>query len=859
MAAKKIEIVYDINGKAIDVAIDKTLNLQQQAKALTAELRRTKEGSDEFKLLSTRLGDAQDGLAKTTAKSKDLFSSLSMLPGPVGMFFSQLSGSIELLKIFSSFTLKDITFQFKEVANDIGDIGENLIGLNEVQQANTAITEAEAAAVAELAAAENVATVSTEAHIVAVEAETVATEAAEVATIGLGAALKAIGIGLIIAAIATLVIYWDKISDAITGATDKTRAYDDAQKQVTKDITDFNVKLFEVRGALEAAKKGTISKKDALKEYNDKLGKTVGYAGDLTQAENLLSANTKTVIESIKLRAQAQIFYGKSAEASAKLVSGEGLKPDFWEQTFNFIKAGGSIIGGTQNNIRSLVDNITEAQDVTKKFADEGDKLTQKAIENDQKLKKGLAEPPKDAEKTQYQDEEIIKRARDLQEQLTAQQIKGEKERARAEIIADGERQVREIAAMKVNPKNPIAIKKQEELIANTKKQAELKALESDKKFDDEVIKQREEAAKKLIELEIKAIQEEGARSKVERYNQYLEEEINLKKSLDDKLITQKEYDTAVKNAHTAMVNDNQKIDDDAAELSREKMIAALQDELQVLEAQQKSLQVGTKAYYDNAVAIENQAYAIKIANAKNNAKQIEAINLEHAQNLKNIDLAAFEAKKQIEIQKYAIVASIGSSLQQLAGKNKALAIAGIVIEKAAAIGQIVANTQIANAKSLAASPLTFGQPWVAINTIAGVLSGAAVIAAASKSINEINGSGGDSGSGGSSGQNLGRNYADGGMIGGKRHAQGGTMIEAEAGEAIMTRGAVTMFAPLLSMMNQAGGGTSFSPNAMVSSYDNPKPSNDAVTEPIIKTYVVSSDMTSSQEKNARLKQLSTL
>jgi hypothetical protein len=80
-----------------------------------------------------------------------------------------------------------------------------------------------------------------------------------------------------------------------------------------------------------------------------------------------------------------------------------------------------------------------------------------------------------------------------------------------------------------------------------------------------------------------------------------------------------------------------------------------------------------------------------------------------------------------------------GNVLSQVAGKNKALAIAGIVISQAAAIGQIVAQTAIANAKSVAASPLTFGMPWVAINTISAGLSIASTIAGAVKSIQQIN------------------------------------------------------------------------------------------------------------------------
>jgi hypothetical protein len=101
--------------------------------------------------------------------------------------------------------------------------------------------------------------------------------------------------------------------------------------------------------------------------------------------------------------------------------------------------------------------------------------------------------------------------------------------------------------------------------------------------------------------------------------------------------------------------------------------------------------------------------------------------------------LKAAIAEKQIQLDRLNVIAGIGGSLAQLAGKNKTLAIAAIAIEKAAAVGSIIVNTQIANLKAVAASPLTFGQPWVAINTIAGVLAGAAAIASGVKAVQDIN------------------------------------------------------------------------------------------------------------------------
>jgi hypothetical protein len=109
------------------------------------------------------------------------------------------------------------------------------------------------------------------------------------------------------------------------------------------------------------------------------------------------------------------------------------------------------------------------------------------------------------------------------------------------------------------------------------------------------------------------------------------------------------------------------------------------------------------------------------------------------------IDMAELEAKAELQTAYLDLAGQFGSFLKEIAGKNKKLAIAGVIVEQAAAIGKIVVNTGIANAKALAASPLTFGQPWIAINTISAGLSIASSIAAGVKAIQQINSA--DSGS----------------------------------------------------------------------------------------------------------------
>ena len=72
----------------------------------------------------------------------------------------------------------------------------------------------------------------------------------------------------------------------------------------------------------------------------------------------------------------------------------------------------------------------------------------------------------------------------------------------------------------------------------------------------------------------------------------------------------------------------------------------------------------------------------------------------------------------------------------------KALAIADVVRTSAQSVGQTVASINAANAKSVAASPLTAGMPFVGINTLKGALSIGSTVASAAKSIQAIKGGG---------------------------------------------------------------------------------------------------------------------
>jgi hypothetical protein len=105
-------------------------------------------------------------------------------------------------------------------------------------------------------------------------------------------------------------------------------------------------------------------------------------------------------------------------------------------------------------------------------------------------------------------------------------------------------------------------------------------------------------------------------------------------------------------------------------------------------------------------------------------------------------------------------------------------------IGQAVAIADIAMSTSSAIMKSVAGAWVSIGQPWAGIIASLGLLQAGMVMTQKPPS------------------------FEQGGLVGGSRHSQGGTMIEAEQGEFIMSRSAVqSIGTSALNQMNQGGGG----------------------------------------------------
>jgi len=242
------------------------------------------------------------------------------------------------------------------------------------------------------------------------------------------------------------------------------------------------------------------------------------------------------------------------------------------------------------------------------------------------------------------------------------------------------------------------------------------------------------QALYKKDSLEYKALETEKINLQAENINktkEFIEKDIQLYEQRSKERL---EFETK-------LADDLKKLDDEA----KAKKILELEDQTRLDEARLKVLQENTLLYFDAQRKLEDDLYAEKIAKAKGNAKQIEAIELEHKANLKNIDEAEFQAKKDLQLQIVSLYGGFGRALQELAGKNKGLAIAGLIIEQAAGVASIIINTQKAAAKAGYFTPLGIA------TLIAGAASVVTAVVATKRGIDNINkvnvpGGGGSSG-----------------------------------------------------------------------------------------------------------------
>tara|TARA_R110000822_G_scaffold75758_4_gene182238 strand:+ start:1545 stop:3800 length:2256 start_codon:yes stop_codon:yes gene_type:complete len=351
-----------------------------------------------------------------------------------------------------------------------------------------------------------------------------------------------------------------------------------------------------------------------------------------------------------------------------------------------------------------------------------------------------------------------LDKANALDKQILAEEIGRAKERSRISQAqtAQGESTAEEIRANEELKAEVFALEEaqltREKTIAAERAGLINKVTAEEKSAYDASVALSEQKAAKLTEDEKKEL------DRVKAFE-------DKKKALLDEI--------EIANTESAVEKDTLKLEKELEKnLFELERMALHEDEKLALQLLYQDRFVQEKAAIDKAAALENQKVADEaLAKTKAQGDAEQAVRENNAQ------------------ARLGLMATIGSGLKQMFGENTALAKVGLVLEKGAAIASIISQTAIANAKSVAASPLTFGQPFVTANTVA---AGASIASVASQTLGS---------------------FAKGGILSGASHALGGIKTqygELEGGEAVINKASTAKYMPLLSAINSAEGGRKF-------------------------------------------------
>ena len=632
----------------------------------------------------------------------------------------------------------------------------------------------------------------------------------KVATQSFGAALKATGIGLIVALIGGLVAAFSQTE----GSMKKLEPLLIAMEQIFGGILEALQPLID--GFIELAIK--------VMPY-------------VTQAFKVVYSAVTAVFQSL----------GKLGGAIVKLFKGDFKGA--WEDA--------------KSSVTSFSDNYSAA---TERFDKGAKKMTKTQKENLDKQR----------EAAQKALDEKLKR---MEAEDKLDEARMEKMKAEALALAVTEQQKLDVEKAFGEKTYQLKSKELDDKMALYKKDSvEYKALQAEKiKLDADYItsttankeKQKEitdKANKDLMEAELQALNLKKAEGEIKE-NEYQESLYKIKKKyttdkkeLNDIEIAYEEYKT----------NRKKKLAEDERNIALNKLQSEINDIDTLNAKQQYDFDEDLKRLEQKRLKLD-ESEKLELAATDLNEVERNKILQKYSDLRKGIMLdevavakAASEAKTQTQLAYLQALQGFGQLLLQISDGNKDLAITGLLIEKAAALASLAINAQKNFVKD---GGITSPLAWA--NLAVAAVGAATIVASSIKGINDIKnaGKGGSSSGGGAeapmaanSAASLGKNYGDGGMIDGPLHAGGGVMINAEGGEAVISRGAVSMFKPMLSMMNQMGGGTSFTKGASgQAGYDNPNTETQMMQPQIIKTYVVSSEMTSEQERQSRLKDLSTI
>ena len=397
-----------------------------------------------------------------------------------------------------------------------------------------------------------------------------------------------------------------------------------------------------------------------------------------------------------------------------------------------------------------------------------------------------------------------------------------------------------------------LANQKEEEAASQKRKDDAAKRAEELAKIDEEIRKMEQENLLASI-----ADEEERARKKAEIDRDNAIREIEESEATEEqknklKLLAQEKYNQELEAIQAAA--DQKEIEEAEAKA------AALQAIREGTMTEREAEIAAVEAYYDDLIA-QAEKYNLdtkELTEARN--KAVGEVNDRYRQTELEKERAIFEAKAQAVSDGLNIIADLVSTF---AGEDEAAQKRAFNIQKGLNIASATIDTYSAATGVLAAAtanPTTVlfpGYPAIQAGLI--IAAGLANVAKIAKTKFEPSGGGAGGGDGAGGGAPAPSKFRQGGLLTGRSHAQGGIMSpfgELEGGEFIVNRNATQSFLPMLEQMNSLGQGEQRSMGNLSSEQENAMMGQ---KQPVIKTYVVASEMSSQQEANKRISDIARL
>lgn len=480
----------------------------------------------------------------------------------------------------------------------------------------------------------------------------VVTNASAKATARFGAALKLIGIGLLIGGVAALVTYWKDIAKFVGITSDKTERLNAINKEANEQ---YGEQIAKLKLLVKQVKDGDLSfqqKEKAVEDYNKTFGKTLGTVETYTQLENKLIENGPTYIKYLETKAKAEAAYQLAIEKSK-----EALEKRNNEEVSLFNTILGGFSPGLSGKGYQAVSDNKDADELEKEadaylaifgnLAKESEEIA-KALNIDLK---NLTDDQKKAIKT-YTSllEELVNKQKEIKTQLIENDREREKTILTEQLENEKEAYKKQIESLKISEEAKQKLRDEFNKIYNEKtgvayEELRKKLLGIDKKYDaelervqfkalnaiDSIMTNGEDQERQAIQEKWEAIREEIKKQIDATNDQFKKEGLeNILIEVDD--AEDKELETFDLNSDLKRIDREKEIADTVLGIYQNNAKDIIKSEklkqLQLLTNEQQYLNAVIKAYEDSFSNIDDKnlfSQLVETLNTSIDPAEIEA------------------------------------------------------------------------------------------------------------------------------------------------------------------------------------------------------------------------------------------